>query len=108
MKILHGSIRSAVRVKVDDANATPERTFGYEYVQHHGYFEEHGDSSFSIDPDGTLYIYGDMSKASHDSYGRNAWLWVGDENNNAVFNCAHSDAHPEADEANDRVPVRSV
>lgn len=95
MKILHGSVRSAVRVKVDDANATPENSRGYipvtegERIAGHGYYQEHGDATFGVDPDGTLYVYGDPSKPAHHSYGRNAWLWVGDENNNSVFNAAH-------------------
>lgn len=106
MKILHGSIRSAVRVKVDDANATPEQPMGAEYVKGHGFYEEHGDSTFSVDPDGTLYLRGDPSKPAHHSYGRNAWLWVGDEQNNSVFNTAHDDAHPASEDPRERTPDR--
>jgi hypothetical protein len=112
MKILHGSVRTAVRVKVDDANATPENSMGYipvsdrELVGGHGYYQEHGDATFSIDPDGTLYISGDPSKSAHHSYGRCAWLWVGDENNNSVFNCAHDDAEPMDPDPGQRVPQR--
>lgn len=106
MKILHGSVRSAVRVHVDDKNASPEKPMGHEYVEHLGYYDEHGDSTFSVDPNGELYIYGDPSKPGHHSYGRNAWLWVGDEQNNSVFNTAHEEANPKAPDARHRVPVR--
>lgn len=111
MKILHGSVRSAVRVKVDDENATPENSMGYihvterEHVAGHGFFQEHGDATFSVDPDGTLYIAGDPRKPAHHSYGRNAWLWVGDENNNSVFNTAHEDACPEHSDPALRTPL---
>jgi hypothetical protein len=103
MKILHGHVGSDIRVHVDDKNATPETPMGLtteriptpvgiEYVEDFGWFASHGDSSFAVDPDGTLYVYGDMSKPAHHSYGRNAWLWVGDENNNGAFNTAHDPA----------------
>lgn len=105
MKILHGSVRSAVRVHVDDENATPDNPMGHEYVQHFGFYDEHGDATFSIDPDGKLYIYGDPSKPAHHSYGRNTWLWVGDEQNNSVFNCAHDDARPTHVDPRYRTPI---
>lgn len=108
MRILHGHVRSAVRVKVDDANATPDRPMGAEYIEGHGFYQEHGDATFSVDPDGTLYIYGDPSKAAHHSYGRNCWLWVGDENNNSIFNTGHDDAHPSAYSPELRVPQRAA
>ena len=66
MKILHGHVGTEVRVHVDDANAIPQkppREDGEAY-------DSYGDSTFSIDPDGTLYIYGDRSKPAHHSYGR--------------------------------------
>jgi hypothetical protein len=108
MKILHGSVRSNVRVKVDPTNAPPASPPGpqREHVPHHGEYEDHGDATFSVDPDGTLYIYGDPSKPAHHSYGRNAWLWVGDEQNNSVFNCAHVDARPDHVDPRLRVPAR--
>jgi hypothetical protein len=95
MRILHGHVRSAVRVKVYDEHMTPDEPMGAEYVQDHGFYEEHGDASFSVDPDGTLYIYGDPSKAAHHSYGQNCWLWVGDENNNSAFNTVHETPSPQ-------------
>jgi hypothetical protein len=85
MKILHGHVGTEVRVHVDDANAIPQkppREDGEAY-------DSYGDSTFSIDPDGTLYIYGDRSKPAHHSYGRHAWLWVGDELAYGAFNTAH-------------------
>lgn len=105
MRTIHGDIRSTVRVNVDDHNATPEtaETFGYEYVPGFGYFSEHEDSTFSIDPDGTLQIYGDMSEPAHDRYGRNTWLHVTDEHNNGVFNTAHTEARPDG-EPGERTP----
>lgn len=89
MKILHGSIRTTVSVRVEMADASPPSEAGdpeREIVEGHGYYERHGDATFSVDPDGTLYLYGDPSKPAHHSYGRDAWLWVGDENNNSAFN----------------------
>lgn len=117
MKILHGSVRSAVRVKVDDENASPENSMGYipvtegEHVAGHGYFQEFSDATFTVDPDGTLYLYRDRRRAAFQSFGRNAWLWVGDELDNSAFNTAHDEAcpgHPDParrtpDERTDRV-----
>ena len=59
MKILHGSIRTQVSVKVEMTNASPPSEAGYperEIVENHGYYERHGDATFSVDADGTLYI----------------------------------------------------
>lgn len=89
MKILHGHIRTSVRVRVDDQNATPENPMGHEYVQGHGFYDEFADSTFSIDPDGTLYLYRDRSNPGHASYGSAAWFWVTDENDNSAFNTLH-------------------
>jgi hypothetical protein len=89
MKILHGHVGTDVRVHVDDENATPEHPMGYEYVEGFGYFVTFGDSTFSIDPDGTLYIYGDRGKPAHHVYPPDGWLWVGDEMDNGAFNTAH-------------------
>ena len=86
MKILHGHVGTNVRVQVD---ANPENCEAYEHVEGHGYFANHGDSTFSVDPDATLYIYGDRSKPAHHSYKPDAWLWVGDEMDNGAFNTAH-------------------
>jgi hypothetical protein len=89
MKILHGHVGTEVSVHVLDENATPENPMGYDYSPHtNQFYARHGDSSFSVDPDATLYVYGDRSKPAHHSYGRNAWAWVGDENGNGVFNAA--------------------
>ena len=86
MKILHGHVGSEISVRVLDPAATPEDPLGYEFVPDHGFFARHGDSSFAVDPDGTLYVYGDMSKPPHHSYRPQEWAWVGDENNNGAFN----------------------
>jgi hypothetical protein len=88
MKILHGHVGTCVRVQVSDNNAVNERAAGLE-SGNLGTFDEYGDSTFSIDPDGTLYIYGDRSKPAHHSYKPDAWLWVGDEMDNGAFNTAH-------------------
>jgi len=90
MKVLHGSVRTEVKVKVDGENIDHD-----EYLPDHGFFAKHGDATFSVDPDGALHIYGDPSKPAHHSYGRNCWLWVGDENNTSVFNTAHDEHRPE-------------
>lgn len=113
MKILHGHVRTNVRVEVDDQNATPENSLGYipvgpgEEVSGHGFYQEHGDSTFTIEPDGTLYLSRDPSKPAFASYGRGAWLWVGDEHGNSVFNTAHPEADPAAEIAQERVPQRA-
>lgn len=86
MKILHGHVGSQISVRVLDPAATPEDPKGLEYVPDHGFYARHGDSSFSVDLTGTLYIYGDPSKPAHHSYGRENWWWVGDENGNSAFN----------------------
>ncbi|MHB8490614.1 MAG: hypothetical protein ACYDA6_00145 [Solirubrobacteraceae bacterium] len=97
MKILHGHVGSEISVRVLDENATPENPMGYEYVEGHGFYARHGDSSFAVEPNGTLYVYGDPSKPAHHSYGRHAWAWVGDENGNGAFNISlpHSIHGPE-------------
>ena len=107
MKILHGHVRTNVRVNVDDANATPDEPMGMEYVEGHGYFRDHQDSTLSIDPDGTLYVYGDPHKEAHDSYGRNCWLAVTDEHGTCVFNTAHDEADPKNPDPQLRTPRRS-
>ena len=95
MKILHGHVGTEVRVRVIDENATVENPRGYEVAEHvepdgcPGFYATHGDSTFSVDPDGTLYVSGDMSKPAHHTYGCDTWYWVGDENNNGAFNTLH-------------------
>jgi hypothetical protein len=91
MKILHGHVGTNVRVQIGctAVELTPDNPRGYEYVEGHGFYGTFGDSTFSIDPDGTLYIYGDRSKPAHHIYPPDGWLWVGDEMDNGAFNTAH-------------------
>ena len=89
MKILHGHVGTDVRVHVTQDEAPNQEGPPVEYVKGFGYFLTFGDSTFSIDPDGTLYIYGDRSKPAHHSYKPDEWLWVGDEMDNGAFNTAH-------------------
>jgi hypothetical protein len=90
MKILHGHVGTDVRVQVDDNVTTNDESGrGLKWVHGFGYFAEYGDSTFSIEPDGTLHIYGDRSKPAHHSYKPDEWLWVGDEMDNGAFNTAH-------------------
>lgn len=87
MKILHGSIRSQVSVSVTSITfPVPRDAVKTESVEGHGLYQRHGDSTFSVDPDGTLYIYGDRRTAAHHTYEPDKWLWVGDECDNTVFN----------------------
>ena len=94
MKILHGHVGTDVRVRVEAPN--PENYGAHEYTVEgpvgstpQGFYAQYGDSTFSIDPDGTLYIYGDRSKPAHHVYPPDGWLWVGDEMDNGAFNTAH-------------------
>lgn len=89
MKILHGSIRTNVRVKVDPLTYSAPGLI--EKVPDHGHYQEHGDATFSVDPDGSLYIYGDPAKPAHHAYTRHQWLWVGNENSTSVYNTAYDD-----------------
>ena len=91
MKILHGHVGTDVRVLIccTAVELTPDNPRGYEYVEGYGFYGTFGDSTFSIELDGTLYIYGDRGKPAHHVYPPDGWLWVGDEMDNGAFNTAH-------------------